>query len=58
VWCLEHDVSFTGGNWRKVFDGHLSPPFDTVDFVSWNIGWVARGDKVHGGGQWNARMRE
>ncbi len=57
VWCLEHDMAFTGGNWRVVLDGHLASPFKMIDFLSWNIGWVARGDKVHGGGQWNARMR-
>ena len=57
VWCLEHDVAVTGGAWRNVFDAHLVAPHATRDFVSWRVGWSLRGDKVHGGGQWNIGQR-
>jgi hypothetical protein len=47
----------TAGYWRDVFDRHLKPPHSTRDFVSWRVGWSLRGDKVHGGGQWNIGLR-
>ena len=57
IWCIEHDVAVTGGVWRSVFDAHLVPPHSERDFVSWRVGWALRGDKVHGGGQWNIGQR-
>mmetsp|Transcript_29139 Transcript_29139/g.65229 ORF Transcript_29139/g.65229 Transcript_29139/m.65229 type:complete len:336 (-) Transcript_29139:140-1147(-) len=57
VWCIEHDVAVTGGHWRSVLDTHLRPPWAVRDLVSWRVGWSLRGDKIHGGGQWNIGQR-
>uniref|UniRef100_A0A7S2W9Q0 Uncharacterized protein n=1 Tax=Rhizochromulina marina TaxID=1034831 RepID=A0A7S2W9Q0_9STRA len=54
VWCVEHDVAITGGNWRPILDAHLGMPHH---LLSWLVGWTVRADKVHHGGQWNAGFR-
>ena len=55
---MEHDVAFTGGNWRVVFDAHVTNPAKAkLDFVSWQVGWTPKVMPVHGGGSWNMNLR-
>ena len=58
VWCMEHDVAFTGGNWRVVFDSHATNPVKArLDFVSWQVGWTPKITPVHGGGAGEEKER-
>lgn len=57
VWCMEHDVAVTGGDWRMVFDGHLAPRKLDLDFVSQKVGFSTKVSLVHGGGAWNLNLR-
>mmetsp|Transcript_15089 Transcript_15089/g.22657 ORF Transcript_15089/g.22657 Transcript_15089/m.22657 type:complete len:419 (-) Transcript_15089:93-1349(-) len=53
-WCLEHDVALTGGQWLQLFQWHDERR--GIDFLSWQIGWTPKIDRIHGGGSWNSRM--